>query len=220
MTIQVPSNATRKLLEKATEAYELSLAGSDGELYLKNRCLTSEVLQKFRLGFVEDPLPGHEKYRGRISIPYITSSGVVDIRFRAVPPGGDPMGKVLGAKILTMPGSIARPYNTIALAREEQFICITEGEPDTWTADMAGIPAVGFPGVKSWERMYWRMFRYRRVAVLAQSDDKGESVAFAEKVSTSVAGCVIINMPDGHDVNSFVMESGVEALRKKVGLRT
>lgn len=215
----VPSNSTRKLLDRATTEYHESLPGSDGELYLKNRCLTSEVMSKFRLGYVENPLPGHEKYRGKIAIPYITSSGVVDIRFRAVPAGGDPLGKVVGAKILTMPGSEARPYNTLALGRPEQFICITEGEPDTWSVDMAGIPAVGFPGVKSWQKLYWRMFRYRRVAVLAQSDDKGESVTFAETVSTSIPGCVIITAPEGHDWNSFLMESGIEALRKKVGLR-
>lgn len=216
----VPSPSTRKLLERATTEYEQSLPGSDAELYLKNRCLTSEVIQKFRLGLVENPLPGHEKYRGRIAIPYLTVSGVVDIRFRAVPPGGDPMEKVLGAKILTMPGHVARPYNTMAISRRESFIAITEGEPDTWTADMAGIPAVGFPGVKSWEKFYWRMFRYRRVAVLAQMDDKNEEgISFAEKVSTVIPGCVIITAPEGHDWNSFLMESGLEAVRKRVGLK-
>lgn len=214
----VPLPSTRKLLERATKEYEDSLDGSDGSLYLKNRSLTSEVQVRFRLGYVENPLPGHEKYRGRIAIPYITSSGVVDIRFRAVPPGGDPMGKVLGAKILSMPGSPSRPYNTLALGRQEQFVVICEGEFDTITADMAGIPAVGFPGAKSWERLYWRMFRYRRVAILADPDDAGEK--FAEKVSTSIPGSVIIPMPDGHDVNSYVMEHGVEALRKKVGLKS
>jgi len=37
----------------------------------------------FHLGVVVDPLPGHEQFLGRVAIPYVTPSGVVDIRFRA-----------------------------------------------------------------------------------------------------------------------------------------
>lgn len=219
MIITVPSTSTRKLLERATQEYEETYQGSDADLYLKNRSITSEVSRDFRLGFVENPLPGHEKYRGRLAIPYLTESGVVDIRFKAVPVGGDHENGVFGAKILSMPGASSRPYNTMALARREQFIVICEGEPDTWTAHMAGLPAVGFPGVESWQRWYWRMFRYRRVAILAQMDDKGQGEKFSELVSTAIAGCVTINMPAGHDVNSYVMSEGIEALKKKVGLK-
>jgi DNA primase len=170
----VPPISSRKLLERATDQYEASLEGSPASLYLMNRALTKEVQTRFRLGFVESPLPGHEQYIGRLAIPYLTRSGVVDIRFRAVPPDGDPARAILGAKYLSMTGQTPRPFNTLALARQETFVVICEGELDTITADMAGLPAVGFPGVNSWQKMFWRMFRYRRVAILADNDDKGQ----------------------------------------------
>lgn len=219
----VPPRSTSRLLERATAQYESKLEGSPASLYLVNRSLTKEVQRKFRLGFVDDPLPGHESYRGRLAIPYLTQSGVVDIRFRAVPMDGDPGRATLGAKYLGLPGSSLRPFNTMALAREESFVFICEGELDTITADMAGLPTVGFPGVESWLKLYFRMFRYRRVAVLADNDDKGQGKEFAEKILGNIPGAVVIAMPEGHDVNSFVgsfddPEDGIMALRKKVGV--
>lgn len=220
----VQPNSIRRLLERATAQYEASLEGSPANLYLSNRSLTKEVQKSFRLGFVESPLPGHEAYTGRLAIPYLTRSGVVDIRFRSIPPDGDPARAVLGMKYLSMPGATSRPFNTLALARQESFVVICEGEIDTMTAHMAGIPAVGFPGAKTWDKhVYWRMFRYRRVAILADNDDKGAGESFARKVAESIPGSVIISMPEDHDVNSFVSAfgthaEGVAALRKKVGL--
>ncbi len=38
----------------------------------------------FRLGFVANPETGHEIYQGKLAIPYITPSGVIDIRFRSL----------------------------------------------------------------------------------------------------------------------------------------
>jgi DNA primase len=214
----VPSSSSRKLLERATREYEQALDGSVADLYLKNRSLTNETAKRFRLGYVENPLPGHEAYGGRLAIPYLTASGVVDIRFKSVPSDGDPTRPVVGAKILALPGATLRPYNTLALSRHEQFVCITEGEPDTWTTDMAGIPVVGFPGVKSWQKLFWRMFRFRRVAILAQRDDSGQGEKFSTLLAEQIPGAVIIPMPEGHDVNSYVMQEGIEALRRKVGL--
>lgn len=212
----VPQTSLRRLLERATDRYEASLEGSNASLYLENRGLTKEVQKKFRFGYVENPLPGHESYVGRLAIPYLTRAGVVDIRYRRIPADGDPTSPVFGNKYESMPGAESRPFNTLALARSESFVVICEGEFDTVTADMAGIPAVGFPGVETWKKLYWRMFRYRRVAILADNDDAGAK--FARKVAEDVNGSVIIGMPNGHDVNSFVLAEGIEALRKKVGL--
>lgn len=214
----VPPVATMKLLEKATSRYEHSLEGSAASLYLANRSITKEAATSFRLGFVEDPLPGHERYVGKLAIPYITSSGVVDIRFRAVPQDGDLQKSILGPKYLSMPGATSRIYNPTAIARHEMFIVICEGEIDTITAHIAGLPAVGIPGAQSWQKWYWRIFRFRRVAILADNDDSGEGQRFAETVIHSIPSATVIAMPENHDVNSFVIEHGIEALRKRVGL--
>lgn len=218
LTLLVPQTSLRRLLERATGQYEASLEGSYVSLYLENRGITKEIQKKFRLGYVESPLPGHETYAGRMSIPYLTRAGVVDIRYRRVPSDGNPETAVFGNKYESMPGAESRPYNTLALSRPESFVVICEGEPDTWTADMAGIPAVGFPGSDSWKKLHFRMFRYRRVAILADNDDGGAGAKFARKVAEDINGAVIISMPPGHDVNSFVQAEGIGALRKKVGL--
>jgi DNA primase len=207
-----------RLLEKATSKYEAAFDGSDASRYLTNRAITKEVAHFFRLGFVEDPQPGHERYVGKLAIPYITSSGVVDIRFRTLPQDGDPSKSILGPKYLSMPGATSRIYNPLAIARQEMFIVICEGEMDTITAHMAGLPAVGIPGVTHWKNWYWRVFRYRRVAVLADNDDSGEGQRFAETVVNSIPSATVIAMPEGHDVNSFVVQDGIEALRRRVGL--
>jgi DNA primase len=117
-----------------------------------------------------------------------------------------------------MPGATSRIYNPLAIARQEMFIVICEGEMDTITAHMAGLPAVGIPGVMHWKNWYWRVFRYRRVAVLADNDDSGEGQRFAETVVNSIPSATVIAMPEGHDVNSFVVQDGIEALRRRVGL--
>lgn len=215
----VPPKSMMQSLEKATASYERSLPGSVASLYLSNRQITKEAATSFRLGFVEDPLPGNESYAGKLCIPYLTASGVVDLRFRAVPPDGDPSKSILGPKYLSMPGATSRIFNPVSIARQEMFIVITEGEMDTITADMAGIPAIGIPGVNHWKKWYWRLFRYRRVAVLADNDDAGQGQKFAETVVHDVPGAVVIAMPEGDDVNSFVVRNGLEALRKRVGLR-
>lgn len=215
----VPDTGTKKLLEKAVQTYQTSMEGSAASLYLANRRITKEAVTHFRLGFVENPLPGHEAYVGKLAIPYLTPTGPVDIRFRTIPPDGDPARASVGPKYLSMPGAESRPYNLDSLGRIEQFIVICEGEFDTITCWMSDIPAVGFPGAQSWKNFYWRLFRYRRVAILADNDDHGEGYEFAKKVVKSISGAVIISMPEGRDVNSFFISDGRDALRARVGLR-
>ncbi len=43
-----------------------------------------EIARLAQLGVVEEAEVGHEAYKGRLSIPYITKTGVVDLRFRAL----------------------------------------------------------------------------------------------------------------------------------------
>src|SRR4051812_5430637 len=43
-----------------------------------------DAARQYRLGSVSEAEPGHEKTWGRLSIPYITPSGIVAIKFRCV----------------------------------------------------------------------------------------------------------------------------------------
>lgn len=217
----MPSADMKKSLDEASRLYEERLPGSVAEKYLLNRGITKEAMTYFRLGFVgSDPFPGHEFKEGRLAIPYITPTGIVQIRFRAIPEGGEPGNPEVSPKMLSLANAGTMLYNTRDLMIESATVAICEGELDTITAHMAGIPAVGVPGSKAWEkiRVIKRAFRFRHVVILADNDDKGDGLKLAENIQSDIRGARILLMPEGHDVNSFVNEHGLNALRDRIGL--
>ena len=74
--------------------YAASISLAQG--YLESRGIPLEVARLAQLGVVAEPDTGHEQYTGRLSIPYITKTGVVDLRFRSLNPAVEPkyMGMV------------------------------------------------------------------------------------------------------------------------------
>ncbi|MFC9231063.1 toprim domain-containing protein [Streptomyces decoyicus] len=221
MTSLVPDPALKSFLEEATARYEGDLTRSTAAVeYLKKRGLSADNAASFRLGYVESPLPGHETARGMISIPYITRAGVVTIRFRRIGDGDGP-------KYRSVPGDPPRIYNPNALLIPSECIAICEGEIDTITAHEAGmraangravelgvsLPAVGVAGVSAFKSYFSRCFKgYKAVFMLADGDDKGQGLEFAEKIAELVKNVRICPMPAGHDVNSYVLANGPEAL--------
>ena len=101
------SKSQRELLAKATENYAESL--SEALPYLASRGITEETARMFRLGFVATPEAGHEPYLGKLAIPYLTPSGVVDIRFRS-------LNNDSGPKYLSRPGASTHIFNVNALS--------------------------------------------------------------------------------------------------------
>lgn len=169
----------------------------------------------FNLGLVETPEEGHEFQEGRLSIPYITQTGIVQIRFRALPYTGIPGDPEPSPKYKSESGSGSTVYNARALMLTGN-IAVTEGEIDCISANVAGINAIGISGANAWQSVYGRMLRYRKVAILADNDDHGEGMKFAEKVQHDTPGARIVLMPKGYDVNSFLTDQGPEALKKLV----
>jgi len=184
------------------------MAGSPAEEYLLSRGLSSETVESFRLGYIDDrsALPEHRHLRGRLAIPYLTKSGVVSMRFRVIPPDEDK------AKYKGWQGIPAKClFNVNDLwTTEPIFIC--EGEIDAITAHQAGLHAVGVAGVSNWDSNWWRIFRNRTVVILADSDDNGQGVGMAEMIMETVRDSSLVAMPSGHDVNSYVRAAGPEAL--------
>ncbi len=76
------STSQKESLMRAAKYYHSAL--HEAEDYLAERGITLEVAKKVGLGVVLDPVTGHEQYENRLSIPYITRTGVVDLRFRAI----------------------------------------------------------------------------------------------------------------------------------------
>ena len=63
-----------------------------------------------RFGVVEEPEIGHEAFIGRLCIPYITKSGVVDLRFRSLNPAVEP-------KYMGMTGAETKMYNVLDIKK-------------------------------------------------------------------------------------------------------
>jgi len=210
------SASQRSFLEEATARYQSQLT-DETVSYLVERGLDRDAATGFRVGSVVDPMPGHEIARGRLSIPFITPSGVVAIRFRALPPNDDKM-KYWGPE-----GQATRMFNTRDLFAAEDHIAICEGEMDALVmSGVVGIPAVGVAGVHAWKDHFPRMFAdYERVIICTDNDIKDDPDAnpgahLAKRIAEQLPQAVIIQPPAGHDVNSWYLQDGREALRERL----
>jgi DNA primase len=157
---------------------------------------------------VDNPSPGHEGYKGKLSIPYVTPSGVVDIRFRSIQ-GEDP-------KYIGLPGAKTTMFNAQAVLTADSYICVTEGEIDCITVlAKTEHPAVGVPGANNWKPYYSKILDdFETVIVLADGDNPG--LEFGKKISRELGNVNIIQMPDGHDVNSIVLQEGIGWLDERI----
>ncbi|MGW5735760.1 MULTISPECIES: toprim domain-containing protein [Streptomyces] len=213
----VPSKSTADYLKAAAGQYREDLNSPEGASaldWLAARMIDPQgQAGKFGLGFVANPLPGHEQYKGCIAIPYIAGDTVVKMRFRT-------LAEHANCKYLDMPGGSPRPFNVRALTRYSGFMCITEGEFDAIAAESAGLPAVGLPGANAWNPVWHRLFKqYRTVYLLKDGDEAGDKLAAT--IGKDVPNLRVIPMGDtkDDDVNSFLIEHGPEALRKKIGIK-
>ena len=198
----------KDLLGQATRKYQESIYLAED--YLASRGIPIETARLARLGVVEEPETGHEAFIGRLAIPYITKTGVVDIRFRSLNPAVEP-------KYMGMVGSDTKMYNVLDIERAGDWIGVCEGELDTLTMSRCvGIPCIGVPGANSWKRHYTRLLAdFERVFVFADGDQPGKE--FATSLSRELP-CTIVNFPEGEDVNSTYIKYGADAIREKAGL--
>lgn len=194
------------MLGKATEKYGVNIY--QAETYLKNRGIPIEVARLAQLGVVEEPEVGHEAYIGRLAIPYITKTGVVDLRFRSLNPAVEP-------KYMGLTGAETRMYNVIDIEKANNFIGVCEGELDTITmSGCIGIPCVGVPGANSWKKHYTRLLAdFERVFVFADGDQPGTE--FARSLARELP-VTIVQLPDGHDVNSMFVQEGANYFHNKI----
>ena len=210
------SESQKRFLREATERYHKSLPESPAAAYLESRGLgypsIKDEMDKFLLGYVADPLPGHEMFQGMLCIPYLRWSrehgwAVVSIRFRRLDDGKP--------KYLTQAGDRPRLYNTLALIKQSPIVAITEGEIDAMTAQVCGIPTVGVPGATAWQPYFREPFLgYREVFILADGDEPG--MQFANGIATTLPNAKVVPCPPGEDVNSLVRLYGPAALKERI----
>jgi len=192
------SSSQKNFLLQATQRYAAKIELA--EEYLSSRHLSVEEARVFHLGVVEDPLPGHEAYTGRLAIPYITPSGVVDIRFRGMY-NEDP-------KYMGLVGAKTTMFNTQACFVADKYICVTEGEFDCIMMSVKTLhPTIGIPGANNWKPHYAKILDdFDTVIVLADGDAAG--LEFGKKISRELGNVNIISMPEGEDVNSMMIKKG------------
>ena len=198
----------KELLGKAAAKYAANIF--QAEDYLASRGITREAARLARFGVVEEPEVGHEAFVGRLSIPYITKTGVVDLRFRSLNPAVEP-------KYMGMTGVETKMYNVLDIDRAGDWIGVCEGELDTITLSVCvGIPCIGVPGANSWKKHYTRLLAdFERVFVFADGDQPGKE--FAASLSRELP-VTIVQMPDGEDVNSCYVKYGSQYIRERAGL--
>lgn len=200
------SRSQKISLEKSTEHYEKDIHLAEN--YLTQRGITLAVANKIRLGVVANPLPGQEQFINRLAIPYITPTGIVDIRYRSIGPE-EP-------KYMGMAGTSTRLYNVSALHTAGNYIAVCEGEIDAITLSYScDIPAVGVPGANAWKPHYGRLLAdFETIYVFADGDQPGTD--FAKSLGKEFNSVIVMQMPDGEDVNSMFLRNGSSYFTKKV----
>lgn len=169
-----------------------------------------EVVDKYRLGIVAEPLPGDERFAGMLCIPYLSHrGGVKAIKYRRL--AGD------GPKVAQYQSQQARLYNTRAWFECDDAIGLTEGEPDAMCASQHltytrrgrtyALPSMGIPGAEMWaahEPVWAICFKdVRTVFMFCHGDSAGRELG--RQVAESLRWRVtVIDMPDGEDVSSLV----------------
>lgn len=210
MVLSKLSLKQRESLNSAVSRYHQSLEGSPAEEYLGQRGFSLSEVGKFRLGYVEDPLPEHTKYEGMLAIPYLRwhprfGWGTVDIRFRVLDDSKP--------KYRSMPGSRPRIYNTLALMDGGLEVGVCEGEIDAITLSLAGMPTAGFPGSTTLQPHWLSLFEgYTRVNVFTDGDEAGDRLS--SELAKKLSNVRVVRFPDGEDANSIYQKLGADALRE------
>lgn len=207
----MPSESQKKRLGALTDRYHSNLT-EEVLSYLADRGIGQDAVTGFRLGVVTDPDPIHEQFVGRLSIPFITPTGVVHMRFRCLQAHACDELEFHG-KYEGVSGEETRLYNVSALHSAMGAVGICEGELDAVVASSSGLASVGVPGASGFKRHWYRLFDdFETVYVLGDGDSAGRK--FASELSANIRGARALPMPAGHDVSSYVLEFGAEAFQK------
>lgn len=201
------------MLDQATKEYaeSVELAAT----YLLGRGFDEEIIDYWRLGYVLDPLPGHERFKGYLSIPYLTRAGTVAMRFRCLRDHKcETHGKYDGES-----GAGIYLFGAQSFWIDSTALCVCEGELDAIACSMASLPAVAIPGGLNW-RSHWKYCfeGYEEILVLQDGFKEGDKARdrFASNVMSACDHARVVEFEPGEDVNSYLVSHGPEALRLKV----
>lgn len=205
-----PSTAQKLSLESLVQRFEQHQ--SRVLPYLTGRGLAGAA-ERFRLGFVEpaDDIP--RQHWNRMSIPYLTATGPVQIRYRCL--AGHDCKERGCSKYLGDKGVEVTLYNASTLLDASGPVVLCEGELDAVAVEtIAGLPAVGVPGSQAWKRHpYWaRCFVGLDLILAADGDAAGEDLAAT--IAADLPELRVVRLPDGDDANSVLQRDPAGFVRR------
>lgn len=220
--MKLPPPEQKAFFEQAASQYQRDLAADTAaQAYLAARGIGQQAAATYRLGVLHNPLLGHEQFRGRLAIPYITPHGVVTFTFRCLQnhvckdtiTGRAPDGKEYRCKKYRAPSGMDRTlYNVLAFRQDSDTIYVCEGEIDALTLSICGFPAVAIPGVKQWKDHFTKCFtEYTQVFVVADGDEAGYQLGsfLAKEI-----GARAVRPQAGSDCNSIYAKGGIHAVQQ------
>jgi DNA primase len=182
---------------------------AQGARYLIARGVDRATADTHQLGVAVDPHPGHERFQGMLSIPYLDRDGrPLSVRFRCLEEHDH--REHFHGKYNSVKGDPARVFNVGAIHRAEDEIHVTEGEFDAMVLTRVGYHAVAIPGAQAWRGHHRRMLAgFSRVYVWGDPDDAGAE--FVQKVTRALRNAKGVRLRDG-DVTDTFLAGGAEAL--------
>ena len=209
MTFRPPSHEQKQSQAALVEKYHGQIAEGGVQDYLTSRGITRRAIDRFKLG----------SDGTRLVIPYLTPAGPWQFKYRCVKDHN--CKDEHGGKYAYDDGAQQLLYNTQTLLTADRVV-IVEGELDAISVEMAGAPAVAYPGVTNWQKWFaWCFDSVEEITVVADGDEPGE------KAATSVADSLRSRLPDvdvrrvvlpaGEDSNSFINNEGQLAYLERIG---
>lgn len=211
------SASQREALEEAVSRYaEAVMEDQEVAAYLQGRGIEWETASTFRLGVVDDPYPGHERYVGMLAIPYLgTGDRPLTVRFRCLK-AHDHRENYHG-KYNTMKDDPSRIFNVRAVIQAGAEISVTEGEMDAMILNQIGIPAVAIPGADAWKTHYRRVLAgFSQVYVWGDPDQAGGEFISRLTRAMPQARAVLLDKHIG-DINETYLAQGADALYALIG---
>jgi DNA primase len=210
----LPPERRRSLTAKAQ-----TYAGNATQVlpYLLSRGITDEVAAMFSLGCATEG-----DYRGRLTIPYVTPGGVVQIKYRCADVDHHNGFKHVDEKCpkyLYEAGTSTHLFNAQVLLHAADTVVVTEGELDAVCVQAyCGLPAVAYPGAETWgKNPHYRLCfeGVSEVIVVADGDDHGRAAALRVAKDIGMPARVV-NLPSGEDSNSLIASQGASAYMEKI----
>lgn len=178
---------------------------------MRERGLGQRAVEKFKLGFDGE----------RLVIPYLTPAGPLTVKRRCLQSHDHKDKDVDCPKYKCEDGSPVFLFNAQTLLKADRCV-IVEGELDAVAAEMAGVPAVAYPGASNWQRHFaWCFDSCEEVVVVGDGDEPG--VKAAKTVTDSLRAKLPdveihkVILPPGEDSNSYIQKEGAVAFLDLIG---